>query len=122
MVRFAPNRFFEFQLFEFVDLIFQLLQCTAIYCTLGGKNETKGDLLIQLHALIILFICWPVRTDEVVEADNEMKSLASDVNGLEGEPFHPSACPKDISSLNVTRQQEPAEPLFKVWCLELQRR
>ena len=44
----------------------------------------------------------------------------SDVNGLEGEPLPPSALPKDIASLNVARQQELEEPLFKFRRLELQ--
>jgi len=86
------------------------------------RTRSKGDLLIQIHAIIILFLCWPIGADKVVEPDNEMKSLASDVNGLEREPFHPSARSEDISSLNVARRQELAEPLFEFWCLELQRR
>jgi len=78
------------------------------------------DLLIQLHTLIVLLICWPIGADKVVESDDEMKRLASDVNGLEGEPLHSSACPKDIASLNVARQQELAERLFKFRCLKLE--
>ena len=50
------------------------------------RMEQRVDLLIQFHTLIVLFLCWLVRTDEVVEPDDEMKSLTSDVNGLEGEP------------------------------------
>ena len=80
----------------------------------------KEDLLIQFHALIVLVVCWPVGADEVVKSDDEMKRLTSDVNSLEGEPPHSSACSNDITSLNIARQQEPAEPLFKFWCLELQ--
>jgi len=49
-----------------------------------------------------------------------MRSLTSDVNGLEGEPLHSSALPKDIASLNIARQQELAEPLVLFWRLELQ--
>ena len=82
--------------------------------------KQKADLLIQFQALIVLVVCWPVGADKIVEPDDEMKSLTSDVNGLEGEPLHSSARPNDITSLNVARQQEPAEPLFKFWCLELQ--
>ena len=78
------------------------------------------DLLIQFHTLIVLFFCWPVRADKVVEQDDEVKSLTSDVNGLEGEPLQSSAGTKDIASLNVARQQEFAERLFKFRRLELQ--
>ena len=67
-----------------------------------------------------LFVSWPVGADKVVELDDEMKSLTSDVNGLEVEPLQSSALPKDIASLNVARQQELAEPLFKFRRLELQ--
>ena len=61
-------------------------------------------LLIQFHTLIVLFLWWLVGVDKVVEPDDEMKSLTSDVNGLEGEPLQSSACPKDIAGLNVARQ------------------
>ena len=67
------------------------------------RTRQKADLLIQFHTLIVLFICWPVGADMVVEPNDEMKSLTSDVNGLEGEPFHPSTLLKDIASLNVAR-------------------
>ena len=102
MILFRPNRFIEFQLFECVDFIFQFLKRTDL-SHLGDENKQKSNSLIQVHTLIVLFICWPVRADKVVEPNNEMKSLASDVNGLEGEPLHPSALPKDIASLNVAR-------------------
>ena len=82
--------------------------------------KQKVDLLIQFHTLIKLILCWPFRTDKVVEPDDEMKGLASDVNGLEGEPLHSSARPKDIASLNIARQQELPERLFKFRRLELQ--
>ena len=49
-----------------------------------------------------------------------MKSLTSNVNGLEGKPLHSSALPKDIASLNIAGQQELAERLFKFRRLELQ--
>jgi hypothetical protein len=94
----------------------------CIYRNLDSENEIKADLLIQFHTLIVLFFCWPIGADRVVEPDDEMKSLASDVNSLEGEPLHSSARPNDIASLNVARQQELAEPLFKHRCLELQTR
>ena len=68
----------------------------------------------------MLFFCWPIRADRVVEPDDEMKSLTSDVDSLEGEPLHSFAGSNDITSLNVARQQELAEPLFKLRCLELQ--
>ena len=61
------------------------------------------ELLIQFHTLIVLFLCWPVGADRVVEQDDEMKSLTSDVNDLKGEPLQSSARPKDIASLNVAR-------------------
>jgi len=83
-------------------------------------TKQKLNLLIQIHTLIVLFICWSVRADKVVELDDEMKRLTSDVNGLEGEPLHSSALPKDIASLNIARQQELAEPLVRFWRLELQ--
>ena len=86
------------------------------------RTKQKSDLLIQVHALVVLFIGWSVRADRVIELNDEMKSLTSDVNGLEGEPPHSPALPKDISSLNVARQQELAEPLFKFRGLELQRK
>ena len=78
------------------------------------------DLLIQSHTLIVLFLCWPVGADKVVEADDEVKSLTSDVNGLEGEPLQSFARLKDIASMNVARQQELAERLFKYRRLEPQ--
>ena len=84
------------------------------------RRKQKVDLLIQFHPLIVLFLCWPVGADKVVEPDDEMKSLTSDVNGLEGEPLQSSARPKDIASLSVARQQELAERLFKYRRLELQ--
>src|SRR5258706_12365545 len=84
------------------------------------RTKHKADLLIQFHTLIVLFLCWPVGADKVVEPYDEMRSLMSDVNSLEGEPLHSSARPNDIASLNVARQQEPAEPFFKFRCLELQ--
>src|SRR5258706_12067863 len=84
------------------------------------RTKHKADLLIQFHTLIVLFLCWPVGADKVVEPYDEMRSLMSDVNSLEGEPLHSSACPNDIAGLNVARQQEPAEPFFKFRCLELQ--
>jgi hypothetical protein len=84
-----------------------------------GRKQ-KADLLIQVHTLIVLFICWSVGLDEVVESDDEMKCLTSDVNGLEREPLHSSAFPKYISSLNIARQQELAERLVKFRSLELQ--
>ena len=82
--------------------------------------KQKVDLLIQFHTLIVLFLCWLVRTDEVVEPDDEMESLTSDVNTLEGEPLQSSARPKDIAGLNVARRQELAETLFKFQRLKLQ--
>ena len=85
------------------------------------RTKQKSDLLIQVHSLIVLFIGWSVRADRVIESNDEVKSLTSYVNGLEGEPLHSSALPKDISSLNVARQQELAEPLFKFRRLELQK-
>src|SRR5258706_10464124 len=83
-------------------------------------TKHKADLLIQFHTLIVLFLCWPVGADKVVEPYDEMKCLMSDVDSLEGEPLHSSARPDDIASLNVARQQEPAEPFFKFRSLELQ--
>ena len=79
----------------------------------------RVGLLIQFHTLIVLFLCWLVGADKVIEPDDEMKSLTSDVNGLEGEPLQSSACPNDVAGLNVARQQELAEPLFRSWRLEL---
>jgi len=84
------------------------------------RTKQKADLLIQVHTLIVLFIFWSVGADKVVESDDEMKGLTSDVNCLEGEPLHSSALPKDIASLNIARQQELAEPCFEVRRLELQ--
>jgi len=84
------------------------------------RTKQIADLLVQVHTLIVLFISWSVGADKVVESDDEMKSLTSDVNGLEGEPLQSSALPKDIASLNIARQQELAEPLFKCRRLELQ--
>ena len=84
------------------------------------RSKHKVDLLIQFSTLIVLFLCWPVGADKVVESYDQMKSLMSDVNGLEGEPLHSSARPNDIASLNVARQQEPAEPFVKFRCVELQ--
>jgi len=49
-----------------------------------------------------------------------MKSLTSDANDLQGEPLQFSALLKDITSLNVARQQELVERLFKIRRLELQ--
>ena len=49
-----------------------------------------------------------------------MKSLTSDVNGLEGEPLQSPALPEDIAGLNIARQQELAELLFKFRRLKLQ--
>ena len=80
----------------------------------------RVGLLIQFHTLIVLFLCWLVGADKIVELDDEMKSLTSDVNGLEGEPLQSSACPKDIASLNVARQQELEESLFRFRRLEQQ--
>ena len=84
------------------------------------RTKQKLDLLIQVHTLIVLFICWSLGADKVVESDDEMKSLTSDVDGLEGEPLHSSALPKDIASLNIARQQELAQLLFEFRRLELQ--
>ena len=84
------------------------------------RTKNKADLLIQVQSLIVLFIGWSVGADKVVELDDEMKSLTSDMNGLEGEPLQSSALPKDIASLNIARQQELAEPLFKFRRLKLQ--
>jgi len=72
------------------------------------RTKQKVDLLIQLHTFIVLFVCWPLGADGVVEPDDEVKSLASDVNSLEGEPLDSSARPNDIASLDVARQEEPA--------------
>ena len=85
-----------------------------------ARTKQEADLLIQFHTLIVLLLSWPVGADKVVEPYDEMKSLTSDVNSLEREPLHSSARPNDIASLNVARQQEPAEPLFKFRGLELQ--
>ena len=46
------------------------------------RMKQRVGLLIQFHALIVLFLCWLVGTDKVVEPDDEMKGLTSDVNGL----------------------------------------
>ena len=92
----------------------------CIYRTLDDENENKADILIQFHTFIVLFLCWPVGADKVVEPYDEMKSLTSDVNSLEGEPLHSSARPNDIASLNVARQQELAGTFFKFRGLELQ--
>ena len=86
------------------------------------RIKRRVGLLIQFHTLIVLFLCWLVGADKVVEPDDEMKSLTSDVNSLEGEPLQSSACPKDVAGLNVARQQELAEPLFRFRRLELQRK
>ena len=74
--------------------------------------EGRVGLLIQFHTLIVLFLCWIIGADKVVEPDDEMKSLTGNVNGLEGEPLQSSARPKDIAGLNVARQQELADSLF----------
>ena len=58
-------------------------------------------LLLQFHDLIVLSLSWLVSADEAIELD-EMKSLKNDMSGLEGEPLHSSARPKDIASLNIT--------------------
>ena len=84
------------------------------------RTKQKADLLVQVHTLIILFIGWSTGAERVVEVDDEMKSLTSDVNGLAGEPLQSSALPEDITSLNIARQQELAEPLFEFRRLELQ--
>ena len=84
-----------------------------------SRKGQEANSLIQFHTLVILFICRPVRTDKVIETDDEVKSLASNVNGLEGEPLHSSAGPDNISGLDVARQQELAELFFKFRCLEL---
>ena len=65
------------------------------------RMKQKVDLLIHFHALVVLVLCWLVGADKVVEPDDEMKSLTGDVNGLEGEPLQSSACPKDVTGLNV---------------------
>jgi len=78
-------------------------QAHCNYRTSDDEKGDKMDLLIQFHTLIVLFLCWPVGVDRVVEKDNEMESLTSDVIGLEGEPLQSSARPKDIASLNVAR-------------------
>ena len=46
------------------------------------RMKQRVGLLIQFHALIVLFLYWVVGPDEVVEPDDEMKSLTSDVDGL----------------------------------------
>ena len=84
------------------------------------RIKGRVGLLIQFHTLVVLFLCWLVGANKVVEPDDEMESLTGDVNGLEGEPLQSSACPKDVAGLNVARQQELAEPLFKYRRLELQ--
>ena len=84
------------------------------------RTKRKVGLLIQFHTLIVLFLRWLLGADKLVEPDDEMKSLTSDVNGLEGEPRQSSARPKDIASLNIARQQELADPHFKFRCLILQ--
>ena len=65
------------------------------------RMKREVGLLIQFHTLIVLFLCWLVGTYEVVEPDDEVKSLTGNVNGLEGEPLQSSARPKDIAGLNV---------------------
>ena len=84
------------------------------------RIKREAGSLIQVHALIILFLCWLVGADKVVEPGDEVKGLTGDVNSLEGEPLQSSALPEDIASLNVARQQELAEPLFKFRHLGLQ--
>ena len=82
--------------------------------------KRRVGLLIQFHTFIVLFLCWIIGANKVVEPDDEMKSLTGNVNGLEGEPLQSSACPKDIAGLNVARQQELADSLFIFRHLELQ--
>ena len=68
------------------------------------RMKRKVGLLIQFHTLIVLFLRWLQGADKLVEPDDEMESLTSDVNGLEGKPLQSSARPKDIASLNMARQ------------------
>ena len=68
------------------------------------RMKRKLGLLIQFHTLIVLFLCWLQGADKLVEPDDEMESLTSDVNGLEGKPLHSSARLKDIASLNMAQQ------------------
>ena len=104
MILFGPVRFIEVQLFELVDLIFQFLKRTAFIAPLTTRTRQRADLLIQVHSFIVLFNSWSVGADKVVELDDEMKSLTSDVNRLKGEPLQSPALPKDIASLNIARQ------------------
>ena len=120
MILFGLNSFIKLQFFEFADFIFQFFKRTALLYLKTTRTKHKADLLIQLHTFIVLFLCWPVGADKIVESYDEMKRLTSDVNSLKGEPLHSSARPKDIASLNVARQQELAERFFRFRCLELQ--
>jgi len=78
------------------------------------RRKRKWTYSPQFHTLIVLFLCWPVGADKIVEQDDEMKRLTSDANDLEGEPLQSSALPKDIASLNTARQQELAGRFFQV--------